>query len=400
MTPHPPWLAIALALLLARLLGEAALRLRLPSVLGELLAGLLVGELGHALPAVAQLRGDPALSLLAELGAVILMFQVGLESDALALLRSGRAAIGTAGVGMSATALLVYWSATTLVHQTPLQAAFLATALAATSAGVAARILRDLGRVGSPQGKVILGAAVLDDILGLIALATIVGIAQSGPTSPWPIARLAASSLFLLGGGILLGRWVARHLLRFAAQTVGRTDTLAARSLAVALTLCLLASAAADAIGLAAIVGAFAAGLMLDPLYEETLRTPTTSIRQQVEALGSFLVPLFFFRVGLHSDLGALGGHGLLIALLLALVAVVGKLLAGLGAGPTEADRLAIGAGMVPRGEVTLIIAYQGSQLVAEGRPLIEPATFAAVVLVVLITTLLGTLLLQWRLQP
>ncbi len=402
MSGHPPWLAIAAALALAKLLGEACQRLRVPPVLGELCAGMALGNLRHLpqlVPALARVglddvAGSPALTLLGELGAVVLLFQVGLESDARALLRAGRASARVAVVGVALPFALGFFAVGWLTPAAPIAVrAFVGAVLCATSVGITARVLRDLGRIGSPEARVILGAAVIDDVLGLIVLAVVLGVSRGG-VAPWPIARLALIAAGFLGGAILLGRLLAPRLLRWTAH--GRVS---GRSLAVALTLCFVGAEGAIAAGLAAIVGAFAAGLVLDPAYEDMLVAGGEErIRPQVEALGAFLVPLFFVHMGAASDLAALDGRALALAGALAAAAVVGKLLTAAVAGG-GVDRWAIGIGMVPRGEVGLIVAYQGTLARVDGRPLVDAATFAAVVLVVLATTVATPPVLAWRLR-
>lgn len=404
---HPQWLALAIALALAKLLGELFNRLKLPAVLGELSAGLLLGNLVqvNALRAPLALVGfarvgagsvDPGgLGRLAEIGAVILLFQVGLESDARALLKTGWASARVAVAGVVAPFVLGYLTVAWLrpgssfvVH------AFVGAVLCATSVGITARVLRDLDRLQSPEARVILGAAVIDDVLGLVVLAAVLGLAGDGAGGLSSVGRLIALSSLFLVGGFAIGRLLARRLLYWSAK-----GTVSGRSLMVALLLCFVAAEGANAVGLAPIVGAFAAGLVLDPLYERaSIESGEAGIRPQVDALGAFLVPIFFVHMGASCDLSALGAHTLLLAAMLTVAAVVGKQATALVVG-RGVDRIAVGIGMVPRGEVGLIVAYQGTLARVNGEPLVDPATFAAVVMMVLASTLITPPLLAWRMR-
>ncbi|MSP59928.1 MAG: cation:proton antiporter [Myxococcales bacterium] len=400
MDLHPPWLALAIALALAKLLGEVFHRLRLPPVLGEIGAGILLGNLGHLIsaPSLRGLTGighSPEIGLLAEIGAVMLLFQVGLESDARELIRAGMAATRVAVVGVIVPFVLGYLVVGWLrPDATGLVKAFVGAVLCATSVGITARVLKDLGRLDTAEARVILGAAVIDDVLGLVVLAVVLGMAgQAGP-DPFTIGKLILLSTLFLGGGFVIGRLIAERLLRWTAR-----GKVAGRSLVAALLLCFGAAEGAHAVGLAPIVGAFAAGLILDPLYERaSVAAGEEEIRSRVEALGGFLIPLFFVHMGASCDLSLLGPKTLLLAGALTAAAVVGKQATALVAG-AGVDRWAIGFGMIPRGEVGLIVAYQGSVARVDGRPLVDEATFAAVVMMVLLSTVLTPPLLAWRMK-
>lgn len=403
MEQQLPWLALALALALARFGAELAQRYSLPSVLGELGAGILLGNLGllgfaplaHASDVLAH---DPHIAFLAELGAVVLLFQVGIESDVKQLLASGWAATRVAISGVVAPLALGYLGLALLRPESDaMQRLFVGSVLCATSVGITARVLRDLGRLASSEARIILGAAVIDDVLGLLVLALVLGLARTGSPDAWAIARLIGLSVAFLGGGVVVGRLAARWLLGAAAR--GRTP---GRSLSVALALCFVFSWGAHAVGLAPIVGAFAAGLLLDPVFEVSLRERgEEGIAQGVESLGIFLVPLFFVKMGAACNLASLDVGALGLAAALTLAAVLGKLVTSLFIGPGDGklDRWAVGLGMIPRGEVGLIVAFQGTLVLDGGRPLVDASTFAALVLVVLATTLMTPPLLAWRLR-
>lgn len=400
MSDHPPWLVLAVALVTAKLFAELLQRLRLPPVLGELLAGMLLGNLAllgvpAGLGQLAEFGRDPRIGLLAEIGAVLLLFQVGLESDARELLRAGAAALRVAVVGVIFPFVLGYGTLAWLRPDSsgPMRA-FVGAVLCATSVGITARVLKDLGKLDTAEARIILGAAVIDDVLGLIVLAVVVGLAGHGTVDGWAVGKLTGLSILFLGGGFLLGRVLARRLLSLTAR--GRVRH---RSLVAALLFCFGGAEAAHAVGLAPIVGAFAAGLVLDPLYERAaVEAGEQEIRDRIEALGAFLVPIFFLRMGAACDLAALDPRALTLAGLLTVAAILGKQATAAVTGG-GVDRWAIGIGMIPRGEVGLIVAYQGTLVRSAGRPLVDAATYAAVVVVVLATTLLTPPLLAYRMR-
>jgi len=277
--------------------------------------------------------------------------------------------------------------------------AFLGATLAATSVGITARVLDDLDRGRTEEARIILGAAVIDDVLGLLVLAVITGAiaaANRGGAASYrdvlvPVAKAAA----FLVGALYLGVRLSPRIFRLAA-------TLRARGvlLALGLAFCFLLSWLAAFLGLAPIVGAFAAGLVLeDAHYADFVARGELRLDQLLAPLSSFLVPVFFVLMGMRTDLGAFAQPGVLaLAAALTVAAVVGKQAAALGVLKKGADRLVVGIGMIPRGEVGLIFASIGSTLLVGGRPVIDRAVFSAVVAVVMITTLITPPLLVWAL--
>jgi Kef-type K+ transport system membrane component KefB len=390
--------------------GLLAERWRQPPVLGELLVGVALANLlppffGEA--GIAFVRAEPTLRVLAEVGVLLLLFDVGLEADLRAFARVGGSSLLVAVLGV-VVPLGLGWAAArwalpgipALVH------VFIGATLSATSVGITARVLRDLGLTQSREGQIILGAAILDDVLGLVVLAVVTSLVTAAAVGGAGPSVLAIAGIFLravvfLGLTVALGHFLSQPIVRLVART-GHPEVM----LVVGLGLCFTLAFAAELIGLADIIGAFAAGLMLDP-YGTGVRTreEDATLAELLHPLASLLVPLFFVVMGLQVQLGslanptALGFGGLLLV-----CALAGKLACALGVLERGLNRLAIAIGMVPRGEVGLIFAGIGTRLTLEGQPLLSPSLFSAVVLMVLVTTLVAPIGLRWafsgRWQP
>ena len=378
---------------MAKLGGELALRLRFPVVAGELAAGLLLGVLARRHPGFPAVAADPALELLGNLGIVVLMFAVGLESTVPQMVRVGAAALRVAVLGVVApvaAGLLVAFLL--LPGDTPLLVdLFIGACMSATSIGITAQVLRQFGAAKSREGRVIVGAAVIDDVLGLLVLGGISGAvaAQAGGTMAW--GRLGGSlalALGFLGAALTLGRWVTPHLFRLANRFRSQQVLLPA-ALGFAFFLAWLGSLA----GLAAIVGAYAAGLILEPAHIQILEErELLRLEQLVQPLVVVLSPLFFVLMGARIDPAALLEPRILgFTLALAALGGAAKLAAGL-AGGSGLRRGVVGWGMVPRGEVGLIFVATGSQLQLGGQPLLPPALQAGIVGALLLTTVAGPL--------
>jgi Na+:H+ antiporter len=379
------WVALLLAV--ARLGGSLAERIQQPAVLGELLAGIALGAV-----ATVDRRAEPALELLAELGVIFLLFEVGLESSMEKLRAVGGRATLVACIGVAVPVGLGF-AAVRLIDPDALTLTCLFTGatLAATSVGITARVLRDLGREGTLEATIVLGAAVVDDVLGLLLLSFLVAGAR-GVGSPRDTAILGGQAVLFLGLAVLALPPLLRRIPRPPGPLPG-------------LVLCLLLGYGAHAAGLAPIVGAFAAGLAISTArksgpaeagaaqpWDETSHDPIP-LRATVRGLVAALVPLFFVEMGRRVDLrAAVTGSAPLLLLALIAVAVVGKLVAGLAA--PRGSRLAVGIGMIPRGEVGLIFAGIGRTL-----GLVDEATASTLILVVLVSTLIAPPALRWRLH-
>ena len=385
-------LGITMILFCAKVAGDVAIRLGLPSVLGELAIGVLLGNLSlFGLTQLGFLRTDAVLEGIAQLGAVILLFRIGLKSDLRHLASVGGSSLLVALIGLFAptalgTGVSFYFfpAMPVVVH------VFVGAALCATSVGITARVLEDVDRIESPEGQIILGAAVIDDLLALVLLAAVSGAASAhgrgeafGLASLMPV--LVNVGTFLIVAAIS-SLFLSRRLFAFASHLRGR-DLL----LVTALVFCIGLAWIAEGLGLAPIVGAFFAGLALDEtkVHEFADHGERRRLEDLVEPIEAFLVPVFFVLMGLHVDLSAMFSPAILVfSLALTAVAILGKQVCALGVLVPGASRLAVGIGMVPRGEVGLVFAGIGAGLTVTGRPLIDPGIYGALVTVVFLTTL------------
>jgi Kef-type K+ transport system membrane component KefB len=368
-------LLLAVILVAAKLLGELAERIGQPAVVGELLAGVLLGPsvLGFVDPTL------PALHLIAEIGVVLLLFGIGLETDLKRLLSVGGAAFTVAVVGVVLPFALGFWVARGLGLEL-LPAIVAGAALTATSVGITARVLSDLGRLQSVEGQIVLGAAVIDDVIGLVILAVVSDLVAGNAPSALGIVRTTAIAFGFLAAAVLIGRVVIPPVFALVART-GKEHTLASMALVLAFLLAVLASE----VGSALIVGAFAAGLVLAPT--EHVHT----IERGIVRLANVFVPIFFVAVGAAVDVRSFGSSDVVIVgLALTGVAILGKFAAGFAPVWVAANKTLIGVGMVPRGEVGLIFAQTG---LTAG--VLNAGTYSALMLMVLVTTFIAPPLLR-----
>ncbi len=393
-------LALILILLGAKLGGEVFERLRQPAVLGELLVGMLLGNLSllgfHGLD---FLKDDELLALLAEIGVILLLFEVGLETDIAEMRAVGLSALLVAVVGVIAPFFLGWGvSAWLLPRAHELVHIYTGAVLCATSVGITARVLRDLGKIATPEARIILGAAVIDDVLGLLVLAAVSGLirAASQGTAELPIGSLLwiiAKSIGFLFGAIWIGQRLSPKLFHLASKL-----RVHGMLLVTSLSFCFLMAYMAHAIGLATIVGAFAAGLLLDQVhYRDFLDRGEHRLEEVLHPLTTVLVPVFFVLMGIRVDLQSFGRTEILgFAVLVTLAAILGKQACGLAVWERGVNRWAIGLGMIPRGEVGLIVAGIGMTFVVQGERIVTPPIFSAIVIMVMVTTLLTPPLLKW----
>ena len=368
-------LLLAVILVAAKLLGELAERMGQPAVVGELLAGVLLGPsvVGYIDPTL------PSLHLLAEIGVVLLLFGIGLETDLKKLLSVGGAAFTVAVVGVVLPFALGYWVAHALGLEL-LPAIVAGAALTATSVGITARVLSDLGKLQSVEGQIVLGAAVIDDVIGLVILAIVSDLVAGNEPSMLGVARTTAVAFGFLAAAVLIGRFVVPPVFALVART-GKEHTLATMALVLAFLLAVLASE----VGSALIVGAFAAGLVLAP----TEHAPV--IERGIVRLANVFVPIFFVAVGAAVDVRTFGSREVVVVgLALTGVAIVGKFVAGFAPVWVRANKTLIGVGMVPRGEVGLIFAQTG---LTAG--VLNAGTYSALMLMVLVTTFIAPPLLR-----
>ena len=376
---------LALLLVVAKGLGWAAKRIGQPAVLGELVAGVF---LGLSVAGVVDPKDD-TLHLLAEVGVIILLFEIGLETDLRKLLKVGGVSAVVAVVGVVLPFALGYLACRAL-GLANLVAIVAGATLTATSVGITARVLSDLGRLQEPESQIVLGAAVIDDVVGLVILAVVGGLAAGQEVTTLGVMKTTGIAFGFLAGTLLVGRLVVPPLVR----VLGRIDlpgTPTILAIILAFTLAWLASAA----GSAMIIGAFAAGLLLR-------ETPQAhAMAKGVAHLGHFFVPLFFVTVGAAVDvrafdpLDAANRQTLVVGVLLVVAAVVGKFLAGYAPFWFKGRKAVIGVGMIPRGEVGLIFAQMG---LSAG--VFDAGLFSAVTLMVMVTTFMAPPLLKALFPP
>jgi Kef-type K+ transport system membrane component KefB len=368
-------LALAATIVVTKLMGELAQRISQPAVLGELAAGVLLGQsaLGILDPS------NETIAALGELGVLILLFEIGLHTDIRSLMRVGRTALVVGLVGVALPFGLGYAVAHAL-GLAMLPAVVCGAALTATSIGISARVLSDLHRLHTKEGQIVLGAAVFDDVVGLIILTVVARMALGATVTPWTVARTATIAIGFVVAALLLGRWLAPPLFR-VVERIRVTGALGLIALAFAFFLAWLA----DVSGSALIIGAFAAGLVLHD----------TPQRRQIEkattAIGLFFVPIFFASVGAAVDLRTLADvNALMIGGALIVVGVVGKFAAGYAPWWFRGSKALIGVAMIPRGEVGLIFAQMGLS-----RGALDTQLFSALTLMVMVTTFIAPPLLS-----
>ena len=387
---------VAVILIVAKLGGELFERIRQPAVLGELVIGIIVGNLALAgFMAAEPLKSNEIIAALAEIGVIILLFEVGLESNLGEMLEVGWSSLFVAVAGVVVPFFLGWGvAAYFLPQESRLVHLFIGATLCATSVGITARVLKDMGRLQTRESRIILGAAVIDDVLGLVILAVVAGAikatAAGTAISMLEVAVITGKAVAFLFGAIAVGRFITPHVFRRAGRFESRGVLLA-----LSIAFCFLLAWAAALVGLAPIVGAFAAGLVLDEFHFETFEERgKQDLQRLIAPVSAVLVPIFFVLMGMRVDLRAFARIELLgFAASLTLAAIIGKQVCSLVVVERGLNRLAIGLGMIPRGEVGLIFAGIGATLMlpnAQGvnEPVIGAGTFGVIVMMVIVTTL------------
>ena len=366
---------LLVVLVAAKVGAEVLTRLKQPAVIGELVAGMIIGVGG--LGWVATQSGD-LLEVLAEIGVIILLYEVGLEIQLADMARLGRSASLVAIIGVATPFALgvVAVQAFQIGGGTTETAIFIGAAMTATSVGITARVFSDLGRVGSDEAKTVVGAAVIDDVLGLVILAVVAAGLTGDSASQVDFFWLVARVVLFLVATVTIGRIAMPYVLRL----LGRLRMAGSFVIGVLVLALTLGIAAEQVAGLSPIVGAFVAGLIIGRGHE------IERIQRELRPISHFFVPIFFLAVGAQVELSVLFRPSVLGAgLLITVIAVVGKLVAGLGA-ERRLRRTVIGVGMVPRGEVGLIFAALGASQLSE---VVTPEDIAIIVLMVILTTLI-----------
>ena len=399
------WLMIGLMIIgiAGRLGADLAVRLGQPEVLGELMFGIVLGNLTiMGLDWFEFLKIDHTLDVLSQLGVVFLLFQVGLETDLKEMTQVGWSALIVAVLGVIAPSILGFGVATLFdTEGNAISHIFVGATLCATSVGITARVFKELGVISTKESRIVLGAAVIDDVLGLLVLSLVTGMVTSidkGTTVNFmEIVRIIFVSFSFLCGSILVGRLFVPYGLRIAIFLRSHGVLLIS-----ALTLCLAFSSMAALAGLAPIVGAFAAGLVLDPIHYQHLeeKEDGASLEQMLKPLITLFTPIFFVMIGLRVDVTHFTSWSVMLyAIIMTMAAVLGKQVCGLGVLEKGVNRIIVGFGMIPRGEVGLIFAAQGALLSINGEKVINPSTYGAVIFMVLATTMVTPFLLSWKLR-
>lgn len=407
-------LSLVVIYLAAKLVGELCALINLPSVLGELVGGVLVGVSAfnllifpdsngefhslilnflqitagltpEILPSVGRSINE-VISLLSELGVIILLFEIGLQSNLKDLLRVGSQAAAVAIVGVAVPFAAGTAGLILLFGVPAIPAIFVGAALTATSIGITAKVLAELQRLSSREGQIIIGAAVLDDVLGIIVLAVVASLAKTGEIQVGNIIYLVVGASVFLIGSIFLGRLLSPYFVVLVDRLQTRGNLLLS-SLIFAFVLSYIGAV----IHLEAILGAFAAGLILAETDKQK------ELEEQILPIADMLVPIFFVVVGARTDISVLNPfvpsnqEGLIIASFLVIVAIIGKVMTGLAVfGQPGINRLAIGVGMIPRGEVGLVFAGVGATT-----GILNKSLNAAIIVMVVITTFIAPPLLR-----
>jgi Kef-type K+ transport system membrane component KefB len=371
-------LDVLIVLVAAKVAAELAERAKVPAVVGEIAAGIAIGP-----SALGLVHSSDVLRALGELGVILLLLEVGMEMSLGELAAVGRASILVAIAGVvvpMGTGLGV-----TLAFGHDFNVAlFMGAALAATSVGITARVFSDLRALGSVEARTVLGAAVADDVLGLVILTVVVRVVTAGSVSAWTVISVVLVAAIFLAGATIVGQRFGPVLFGFVDRSARSAGTMVALALAFTLTFASLA----DAAKLAPIVGAFVAGLALSQTAQRE------HITRELRPVGHLFVPVFFLQIGIEADIADFAKpEALAIAGALLVVAIIGKMLASVGAFGAPGDKLLIGLGMIPRGEVGLIFASIGLQ-----NHLLEENLYAALLIVVLVTTIITPPLLRVRL--
>lgn len=419
-SPGTIFLWLALILLVAKV-ASLVERIGQPAVLGELVIGVLIGNLVLVgIPFFEPIKSNEIIAFLSELGVVILLFQIGLESNLIEMSKVGPRASAVAIIGVVLPLLLgTYIAGPFLLPGLSSEAyLFLGATLTATSVGITARVFQDLGKLQTSEAKIVLGAAVLDDVLGLIVLAVVSAIVTTGTVSVVQVSWIFVKAIIFLAGTTVIGYFAAPYHSRLYSMISAGIGM----KFVFAISMGLILAYIAELIGLAPIIGAFAAGLVLEPVhfrhfkdsglindlkitlseYDLPLRRPISQvinkysdhqIDELVAPISLFFVPIFFVVTGMNVNLTTLSDPSVvLVALGITLAAIVGKYVAGYAAGPV--NKSIVGWGMVPRGEVGLIFAAKGKFL-----GVVSDELFSIIIIMVILTTLLSPPILNYLLR-
>lgn len=397
-------------LLVAGKIGNFVERFGQPAVIGELGFGILLSALGYfGWSFIGQIGANEIIAFMASLGALLLLFSIGLESNLTEMRRVGSSALMVAAIGMVVPFLLGAYVVAPIFfgNESYMSHLFLGAALVATSMGITASVLRSLGISRTRAAQTFLGATVIDDVLGLVVLAVVSALALGGVVTAGSVGIILAKAFGFLAGAILLGRICAKPLSKMFSKIYKGIGM----KLTFAVSFALLFGYVAELFGLEPIIGAFAAGLILDQVHFNSFADPQIvhdlkglefrtekdrnavtnlinkhkkmHVEDLVSSIGLVLIPVFFVYVGMQINFGSLlQPHLYVLAAAISIVAILGKAVAGLGAKGSFREKMLVGMCMVPRGEVGLIFAATG-----RGLGVLSDELFSVIVLVVVMTT-------------
>lgn len=404
--------------LIAGKVGNFIERYGQPAVIGELLAGIFLSALGYyGWDFISQVTSNEPIAFLASFGALLLLFSIGLESNIAEMKKVGMNALLVALIGVVVPFVLGAYVLAPIFYSDASTNAklFLGAALVATSVGITASVFRGLKMIRSRAAQTVLGAAVIDDVLGLIVLAVVSALATGGTVSALSVTLIAAKSFGFLAAALVIGSLLAPQLSRMYSKLYSGI----AMKLAFALGFALIFGYLAELVGLEPIIGAFAAGLLLEEVHFNSFADPEivhdlklldfkapkdreavlrliskhkeTHVEDLISTVSLIFVPVFFVYTGMQIDFGSLLQPKLyLVALIIAIVAIAGKMLAGVAAKGSGKEKLLVGVSMVPRGEVGLIFAATGKSL-----GVLNDELFSVIVIVVIITTFVAPPLIK-----
>ncbi len=388
----PVLLGLSIVLVAAKIGAVIANRLKQPELLGELVAGIIVGNLAlfnyHGLEFIAQ---NNTIAIFAELGVIILLFEVGLESKLSEVLAVGLKSFIVALAGVLTPFLIGYYITGYIIPGlNDINKIFMGAILTATSVGITARVFKDLNFIKSTEARIVLGAAVIDDILGLIILAIVSAMAQTGSLELSSVATISLKAIGFVVLALVLGILLARRTVKLLS-----IFNIPGMMLSIALVLCFIVSYLAQQAGLATIVGAFCIGLVLEEVDFKSF-AGEHSINHYIKPISLFLVPIFFVLTGIRVNLSVFSNPEIIYAALaITMVAIAGKLVCGwCFSSSTPINRLIIGIGMIPRGEVGLIFATVGKSI-----GVVSDEMFAITVIMVILTTLIPPPILNYLIK-
>lgn len=391
------WLAI---IIIFAIISKAASKIGQSFVLGQLLLGIGLRILAHFnIMGLANMPDNQQIAFFAELGSIFLLLEIGLESSLTEIMDAGKYAISVALIGVIVPFILGYFIVVPFIlHSNSLiLRLFFGSMLAVTSTGVSVSVFKELGILKSKASQIVLAASVIDDISGLILLSITTGLAINGNINLSSLGLTLFNTCIFFTASVVGAKYLLPYIIKFISKINNNNDTITL----IIFSFCLLMAYTAGSIGLAFIIGAFLAGLLLYPkLFQDfesiNNQSKFNNQRHQLEALiapyGKIFTPLFFIYAGMQVDIISIFNYKILIStVLISIVAIIGKLGAGVLL-PKNSNRLLVGIGMIPRGEIGLIFAITGLHL-----KIIDSNIFAIILLVIIITSIVTPIAINYQ---